>query len=281
MELEPDESPELEKLGLYLSIARLERGLSQAKLAGRCELAQAQISYFEAGQRRPTLDQFFRLARALDVSVQRLIGGLDRPGTELRNIAIELHCLGMVDLWVKDTLVPGAFRRAEEVIALAVASAEPNPRILEAIPAVLAWNEIDPILLRTYSLTIGARTARRLAWLADIALAIDRQGGFPGGCQKEPLLRFVQSIDLPSADPDAWDSLGHPMGTRPTSPIWRRWKINYDAALVEFEERARRLDELRIPRYRIVRRNTTENGKKRSVIRARRRPGRGNGNAKR
>ena len=60
------ESRELEKMGSFLSIARLERGLSQAELAARCVLSQAQISYFEVGQRRPTLDQFLRIAKALD-----------------------------------------------------------------------------------------------------------------------------------------------------------------------------------------------------------------------
>ena len=151
------------------------------------------------GQRRPTLDQCIRIAKALEVPIQRLIGGSDRPGTELREIAIELRHLGMVDLWVKDAVVPGAFRRAEEVIALAVAGHEPEPRLVEAIPAVLAWNPIDPILLRAYGLTMRPRTARRLAWLADVALAIDRRGGFPGGCRKEPLARLVRIIRAPLA----------------------------------------------------------------------------------
>jgi transcriptional regulator with XRE-family HTH domain len=243
--LEPRESPELRSLGTLLRKARRERGLSQAELAVRCELSQAQISYFEVGQRSPTLDQFFRIAKALEVPIQKLIGGSNRPGTELREMALELRYLGIVDLWVKDAVVPGAFRRAEEVIAWAVAGHEPEPRILEAIPAVLAWNEIDPVLLRAYSLTTKPRTARRLAWLADITLAIDRCGGFPGGCRKEPLARLTRIIRAPSPERDVWDSLGRPMAKLPTSPVWRRWRINYDAELDGFAQRARHLDELR------------------------------------
>ena len=230
---------------MSLATARLEQGLSQADLAARCTLSQAQVSYFEVGQRRPTLDQLLRIARALDVSIQRLIAGSDRPGTEIRDIAIELRHLGLVDLWVADAAVPGAFRRAEEVVTLAVSGHEPDPRIVEAVPAALAWNEIDPALLRAFSRTTRPRTARRLAWLADIALAIDRRGGFPGGCRNEPLDRFTRMIRTAASGPDVWDSLGRPMANPPTSPLWRRWRINYDADLARFEQRARHLDELR------------------------------------
>jgi transcriptional regulator with XRE-family HTH domain len=239
------EARELENLGLYLRAARLERKLSQPELASRCALSQAQVSYFEAGHRRPTLAQLFRIARALDVSTQKLIAGSDRPGTALREIAVELRNLGIADLWVKDVVVPCAFRRTEELIALVVSGEEPAPRLIEAIPAVLAWNEIDPILLQAYGHTGDPRTCRRLGWLADMALAIDRQRGFPGGCRKEPLARFTRMVSSLSSDKEAWDSLGRPMSKPPTSPLWKRWRINYDAALDEFTARAKELDELR------------------------------------
>jgi transcriptional regulator with XRE-family HTH domain len=219
--------------------------LSQAELAARCALSQTQISYFELGQRRPTLDQLVRIAKALDYSIEGLIAGANRSGNELRHMALELRSLGISDLWVKDAVVPGAFRRPEELVALAVGGEEPDPRIVEAIPAVLAWNEIDPVLLRAHGLATRPRTTPRLAWLADIALAIDRRGGFPGGCRKRPLERFTRIVPAAATEPDAWDSLGRPMAKLPTSPIWKRWRINYDADLAQFEERARHLDELR------------------------------------
>ncbi len=161
------------------------------------------------------------------------------------DIAIELRHLGLVDLWVKNAAVPGAFRQPEELMALSVAPEEPEPRILEAVPALLAWNEVDPILLRAYGLTKGTRTARRLAWLAEIALAIDKRGGFPGGCHKESLIRFTRIIRYPTIERASWDGLGHPMDTPPKSPLWTRWRINYDANVDEFEAQARVLDELR------------------------------------
>ena len=221
----------LESLGLYLMAARFQRGLSQLELAEKSGLSQTQISYFEVGQRRPSIEQLVRMARALDVSVQKLIGGSERPGTELPDIAIELRHLGVVDLWVKDALVPGAFRRPEELVALVVAPEEPDPRILEAVPAILAWNGLDPILLRAYGLTKDSRTARRLAWLADVTLAIDKQSGFPGGCRTDALACFTRLVSPPLTDRDDWDSLGfqwqsyrHPLsgndGGSPTTQTW-------------------------------------------------------------
>lgn len=245
--VDPDRnrSDESGEIGSHLAEARLRRGLSQAELAARCGLSQAQISYFELDRRRPSLDQLLRVAEALGVSLQRLITGADRPGVGLRDIAIELRRLGLVDLWVEAPVVPGAFRRPEELLARAVSGREPNPRVIEAIPALLAWNRINPILLRAHARTVKPRATRRLAWLADVAVAIDRRGAFPGGCRRDQLIRFTRRISTPSPESNDWDDLGRPTVDAPTSPIWRRWRINYDADLTQFERRARRLDELR------------------------------------
>jgi hypothetical protein len=58
----------------------------------------------------------------------------------------------------------------------------------------------------------------RLAWLADVVLALERIGGFPGGCPgKEDLVAFVKSIKKPA--PHRWDDLGRPAEMPATSPI--------------------------------------------------------------
>ena len=57
MGFKQDRSTESGQIGSYLTAARLQRGWSQSKLAVRCALSQAQISYFELGRRCPTLDQ--------------------------------------------------------------------------------------------------------------------------------------------------------------------------------------------------------------------------------
>jgi transcriptional regulator with XRE-family HTH domain len=242
--------PEIQELGLHLMRARIGRGLSQSALAEQCSLSQAQISYFELGVRLPALDQLVRIARALDVPIQRFFSGTDRPGNRIKDMAVELRRLGMSDLWMRDALVPGAFRRNEELIALAVSGEEPDPRIVEAIPAALAWNEVSPTLLHAHG--IATETLFRLAWLADVTLTIERQKGFPGGCHKQSLERFLKSVGAGKtlSEDIPWDGLGKPVTEPPASPIWRRWRINYAASLQGFEERARSLDRLRAPQTR-------------------------------
>ncbi len=234
--------PELQNFGDNLLRARLDRGFSQGRLARECKLGQAQISLFEGGRRLPSLDQFLRLAHALDIPLQRLTGGSDQPGVELKDLAVELRLLGAVDIWVLDAAVPGAARRSEEVIALAVSGRSPDPRVVETIPSLLSWNVINSTILRAYGSV--TKTTHRLAWLADIALTIDRQKGFPGGCRRGPLERFLKAVKLPTENA-GWDDLGRPSGDQSTSPVWKRWKVSYGATIDDFKRRATELASLR------------------------------------
>jgi transcriptional regulator with XRE-family HTH domain len=239
-------APELRWLGIHIRSVRTGSGLSQAELAERCSLSEVQIAQFESGRRQPSLEQFLVIARAFGVPLQRLLAGADRPGEGLQDICFELRRLGIVDLRVEGATVPGAARRPEEVIALALAGPEPDPRIIEAIPAVLAWNKINPVLLRAFG--TASRTTIRMAWLADVVLSIEQGGGFPGGCtEEEPLARFLQVLGprKPLEETDEWDDLGKPSAVLPPSPIWRRWRIKYDVTLDQFEARARHLAEIR------------------------------------
>jgi hypothetical protein len=128
------------------------------------------------------------------------------------------------------------------VITLALSGAIPDARVVETVPALLSWNALKPALLRAYG--IVTETTRRLAWLADVALAVDRQGGFPAGCRRDPLERFLKTVEMPGERTE-WDDLGHPGETAPASPLWRRWRINYGATLEDFARRARQLDAAR------------------------------------
>src|SRR5262245_34515553 len=53
---------------------RERRGLTQAQLGFRADMAAASISHFETGQRVPSLDSLVKLADALEVSVDALLG---------------------------------------------------------------------------------------------------------------------------------------------------------------------------------------------------------------
>jgi transcriptional regulator with XRE-family HTH domain len=50
------------------------RGLTQSELGARAGMAAASVSHFETGQRIPSLDSLVRLADALEVSTDALLG---------------------------------------------------------------------------------------------------------------------------------------------------------------------------------------------------------------
>lgn len=57
-----------------LKALRGMRGLTQAEMGIRAGIAPASISHFETGQRMPALDSLVKLADALEVSVDALLG---------------------------------------------------------------------------------------------------------------------------------------------------------------------------------------------------------------
>lgn len=57
-----------------LRAAREKRGLSQSDLAERARLQASAISHFETGSRKPSFDNLRRLADALDVTTDYLLG---------------------------------------------------------------------------------------------------------------------------------------------------------------------------------------------------------------
>lgn len=60
-----------------LQKARELRELSQSSLAAKAGLPASSISHFEAGSRKPSFENLRRLARALDVSTDYLLGRVD------------------------------------------------------------------------------------------------------------------------------------------------------------------------------------------------------------
>jgi transcriptional regulator with XRE-family HTH domain len=83
------------------------RGLSQAELGERAGPQRQQITYYETGAPTPSVANLLRIARPLDVSLERLLWGNDRPGEGVRDSAIELRSLGLGDLWVEAPVVAG------------------------------------------------------------------------------------------------------------------------------------------------------------------------------
>jgi transcriptional regulator with XRE-family HTH domain len=63
-----------------LKAARDLRKWSQSDLAGRAKMPPSSIAHFEAGSRKPSFDTLRRLANALEVTTDYLLGRVDDPG---------------------------------------------------------------------------------------------------------------------------------------------------------------------------------------------------------
>jgi transcriptional regulator with XRE-family HTH domain len=229
--------------GAHVRKARTRHRLTQKGLAALCGLTQSDVSKIESGERWPTPPQLARLARELGVALQWFLTGHNQPDLELAAVALQLRELGLVDLWVPDAQVPGAFAPPEQVVARAVRGDAPDPRLVEGFPAVFAWNSWNEHLLTAYARTTDPRATARLAWLADLALTIHRGQRFPGGLVDPlPLLRFVKRTK-PRPQPD---DLGRPaLNDDELPPVSRRWNIRYAADVDTFARRAAHLLSLR------------------------------------
>jgi transcriptional regulator with XRE-family HTH domain len=62
-----------------LKAARELRKLSQGEIASRANLPPTSISHFESGSRKPSFDNLRRLAQALGVTTDYLLGLADQP----------------------------------------------------------------------------------------------------------------------------------------------------------------------------------------------------------
>ncbi len=64
--------------------ARNSRDLSQDELAKRATLQPSAVSHFETGTRKPSFDNLKRLADALEVTADYLLGRTDDPGAIIK-----------------------------------------------------------------------------------------------------------------------------------------------------------------------------------------------------
>ena len=87
-----------EKFSFRLRSAREKRDLSQGELAKRAGLQPSAVSHFETGSRKPSFDNLRRLADALKISTDYLLGrvseeealaGADRFARHLNRLTSE------------------------------------------------------------------------------------------------------------------------------------------------------------------------------------------------
>ena len=64
---------ELQKLAKKIKAARLEKGVSQERLAGDCGFDRTYISMLERGKRNPSYLNLLKLSKGLEISLLSLL----------------------------------------------------------------------------------------------------------------------------------------------------------------------------------------------------------------
>lgn len=92
------------------------RGLNKAKVAAESGLDPAVLSHFEAGTRKPSFENLKRLANALNVSTDYLLGRTDTPeaSTVAGQLNRDLHKLTADDLKLTEEFVGMLLKRGQE-----------------------------------------------------------------------------------------------------------------------------------------------------------------------
>lgn len=60
-------------VGLVIADARKKKGISQEVLSGLADIGRTHLSAIERGQRKPTLETFYRISCALDMKMSDLV----------------------------------------------------------------------------------------------------------------------------------------------------------------------------------------------------------------
>lgn len=65
------------KVGEVISFFRKKKGLSQEVLSGLADIGRSHLSAIERGERKPTLETFYRICTAMDVKMSDVIQKLE------------------------------------------------------------------------------------------------------------------------------------------------------------------------------------------------------------
>ena len=71
-----------ELVGSVIAGCRRRAGLSQEVLSGLAGIGRIQLSAIERGERKPTMETFFRLAAAMNMKMSELAAAVERAADE-------------------------------------------------------------------------------------------------------------------------------------------------------------------------------------------------------
>ena len=64
------------QIGRQIRLARLQKNMTQTRLAEAADLSVSYISHVERGKKRVSLDALVRIAQALEVTLDQLLSGV-------------------------------------------------------------------------------------------------------------------------------------------------------------------------------------------------------------
>jgi transcriptional regulator with XRE-family HTH domain len=98
-----------------LIAARTLRGLNQTQLAAKSGLDASSLSHFESGTRKPSFENLKRLAGALDVTTDYLLGRSDTPDASATagRLHRDMHNLSAEDLKLTEEFVDLLLKRGK------------------------------------------------------------------------------------------------------------------------------------------------------------------------
>jgi transcriptional regulator with XRE-family HTH domain len=100
-----------------LKKAREMRGYNQTELANRAKLPPSSVSHFEAGPRKPSFENLKRLAMALNVTTDYLLGRVDSPeaSAPVGRLHRDINKLSADDLKLTEEFVEMLVRRGQSI----------------------------------------------------------------------------------------------------------------------------------------------------------------------
>jgi transcriptional regulator with XRE-family HTH domain len=231
-------------IGQWLKTARKDAGLTFAELERVTGISSSSLVRFESDRAVPNFGDVCLIAQQLSWPLVYFATGRDRTGHDPVALAVQLHYWGLRDLSLPRTVLFGEIRAFEDLVA-EVVTADPSPRVLEAIPGLFLRNKFDVTELLASGRRYGG--VRRLGWLADVAQTVSRR--IPLEYVHPDAPRQLRAVLADAEKQPPSDEIDYVFGETSSSasgqrawsaspPLTKRWRIACDIALRQFQERA-------------------------------------------